>query len=40
MNKYRTHTCSALTDRDIDNDVILLGGYIEREIMEICCLSI
>ena len=30
MNKYRTHTCSALTDRDIDNDVIL-SGWLHRK---------
>ena len=30
MNKYRTHTCSALTDRDINNDVIL-SGWLHRK---------
>ncbi len=30
MNKYRTHTCSALTERDINNDVIL-SGWLHRK---------
>ena len=35
MNKYRTHNCSELSETEINKNVIFLGGYTEKEIMEI-----
>ena len=35
MNKYRTHNCLDLRESDINENVILSGGYTEKEIMEI-----
>ena len=40
MNKYRTHNCSELNEKDIDKIVIFLVGCIEKEIMVIYCLLI
>ena len=31
MNKYRTHNCSELSEEQIDKNVLLSGGYTERE---------
>ena len=38
MNKFRTHNCSELNEKDINKNVSLSDGYIENEIMEIYCL--
>ena len=35
MNKYRTHNCSELNETDVEKTVLLSGGFIENEIMEI-----
>ena len=36
MNKYRTHNCSELSEKEINKIVnISLVGFIEKEIMEI-----
>ena len=35
MKKFRTHNCSQLNENEIDKNVILSGGYTEKEIMEI-----
>ena len=35
MNKYRTHNCSELREKEIGKNVIFLVGFIERETMEI-----
>ena len=35
MNKYRTHNCSELSEKEINKNVIFLDGFIEKEIMEI-----
>ena len=35
MNKFRTHNCSELNEKDIDKNVTFLDGFIEGEIMEI-----
>ena len=39
MNKYRSHNCSELNEKEI-NKVVHLSGYTEKEIMEICYLLI
>ena len=35
MNKYRTHNCSELTEKDKIKLLLYLVGYIEKEITEI-----
>ena len=36
MNKYRTHNCSELSEKEINNTVYLSGWtFIEKEIMAI-----
>ena len=35
MNKYRTHSCSELTDNDVGKQFHCLVGYTEKGIMEI-----
>ena len=40
MNKYRTHTCSELSEKDIDENIFYQAGYIENEIMVIYYLLI
>ena len=35
MNKYRTHNCSELSEKEIGKKFIFLVGYTERETMEI-----
>ena len=36
MNKYRTHNCSELSEKEINKIVTsYLVGFIEKEIMEI-----
>ena len=37
MNKYRTHNCSELSEKDINKNV-RLSLASENEIMEICYL--
>ena len=32
MNKYRTHNCSELSEREINKIVSLSDGFIEKEI--------
>ena len=34
MNKYRSHNCSELGEKEINKKLIYLGGCIEKEIME------
>ena len=34
MNKYRSHNCSELSEKDINKMSVYLVGYIEKEIME------
>ena len=36
MNKYRTHNCSELTEKEIEKKFIYLDGCTEKEIMVIC----
>ena len=31
MNRYRTHNCSELNEKDIGKSVYLSDGYIERD---------
>ena len=38
MNKYRTHNCSELSEKEINKKFISQVGFIEKEIMEICYL--
>ena len=40
MNKYRTHNCSELSEKEIDKMLFFLAGYTEKEIMEIYYLLI
>ena len=40
MNKYRTHNCSELSEKEINKTVHLSGWFIEKEIMEIYYLLI
>ena len=40
MNKYRTHNCSDLRDKDVDKKVLLSGWLHRKEIMEIYYLLI
>ena len=40
MNKYRSHNCSELSEKDINKAVRLSGWIHEKEITEICCLLI
>ena len=41
MNKYRTHNCSELSEKEIIiKKLFYLGGCIEKEIMEIYYLLI
>ena len=35
MNKYRTHNCSELNEKEINKNVYYPDGCIERETMEI-----
>ena len=35
MNKYRTHNCSELSEKEIDKMLSYLDGFTEKEIMEI-----
>ena len=35
MNKYRTHNCLELSEKDINKSVHFLVGFIEKEITEI-----
>ena len=35
MNKYRTHNCSELSEKEIDKTVYLSGWLHRKEIMEI-----
>ena len=35
MNKFRTHNCSELNEKNVGQKVKLSGGYIEKEIMVI-----
>ena len=38
MNKYRTHNCSELSEKDIGKKVYLSGWLHRKEIMVICYL--
>ena len=40
MNKYRTHNCSELNEKDKDKKVTLSGWVHEKEITVIYYLSI
>ena len=40
MNKYRTHNCSELSEKDIKKTVTLSGWLHRKEIMEIYYLLI
>ena len=35
MNKYRTHNCCELSEKDINKKSIFLAGCTEKEIMAI-----
>ena len=35
MNKYRTHNCSELSEKQINNDVTLAGWLHRKKIMVI-----
>ena len=35
MNKFRSHNCSELTEKDIKRLLLYLDGSTEKEIMEI-----
>ena len=35
MNKFRTHNCSELTEKEIEKKFISLDGCTEKEIMVI-----
>ena len=35
MNKYRSHNCEELTEKEIGKNILYLDGYIVKEIMEI-----
>ena len=30
MNKYRTHNCSELSEKDINKNALFLDGFIEK----------
>ena len=32
MNKYRTHNCSQLSEKEINTDVILSGWLLEKRL--------
>ena len=38
MNKYRSHNCSELSEKEINKNVNISGWLHEKEIMEIYCL--
>ena len=40
MNKFRTHTCAELSDKDIGKNIFYQVGYTENEIMVIYYLLI
>ena len=40
MHRYRTHTCGALRDSDIDQTSGCRAGAIASATMAACCLSI
>ena len=35
MNKYRSHNCSELSEKNIGKKLNFLDGYTEKETMEI-----
>ena len=37
MSKYRTHTCSDLSEKDIEKKFQYLDGYTEKGTMVIYC---
>ena len=36
MNKFRTHHCSELSEKDLDKKVVISGWLHGKGIMEIC----